>query len=83
MAQYGIVVKDKKGERKVVVLGKPYEFRKGTPIFNVADDEQPSAQHLLTAKQIKTNWRAWASDLYADAKRITPEQAKKRNIEIL
>ena len=81
--EYGIKVKDKKGQEKVLVIGRPYEYRKGTPVFAVADDEDKSSSHLLTAAEIKHNWSAWASDLFSGDERITLKEAEKRGIEIL
>jgi len=60
-------------------------MRKGTPVFAISDDEQPGADNLLTADQIRANWSAWAGDLFpADTfRRLTVEQAEARGLEIL
>jgi hypothetical protein len=79
---YGIRINFKDGPR-IIELPHPCEWRRGTPVFALAETDGGSS--LLTAEDIRTNWNAWASEYFpvAEYPRLTIEEAKQKNIEIL
>lgn len=79
---YGITLVKKSGREVVLPLGNAHEIQNGQPVFAVWDADE-NASHLLTAQRIKRNWKAWAGALFANTKRLSKAEAKRRGVEIL
>ena len=81
MKNYGLKINFKAAGEKVIVLGQPYEFRKGKPVFALGNSDGSS--NLETADSIRTNWNAWAKDYFSKEDQLTIAEAEAKELEIL